>query len=127
MRANHVRHFIGVLLISAAVSSAAVVASPPAAAAGSNSAARACKPPDYPGSGYFTSLSVKRTSCAKGGALAVAYYRCRTENGKAGRCNRKVNGYRCTEKRNAIATEIDALVRCRRGARRVTHTYQQNL
>jgi hypothetical protein len=126
MRANHVRHFIGVLLISAAAASAGAVASPPAVAT-SSSAARSCKPPDYPGSGYFTSLSVKNTSCAKGGALAVAYYRCRTENGKAGRCKRKVNGYRCTEKRNAIATEIDALVRCRRGAKRVTHTYQQNL
>jgi hypothetical protein len=90
-------------------------------------AARQCAVPDYPGSGYFTSLSVKRTSCATGGRLARAYYRCRTENGKAGRCRRGVMGFSCSETRSSIPTELNARVRCKRGAKRVIHTYQQNL
>lgn len=109
----------------AAAAALLVAATPGGAAAGS--AARTCKPPAYPGSGYFTSLSVKRTTCRTGKKLALAYYRCRTENGKAGRCNRRVMRFRCTEERNSIATEIDARVRCKRGGKRVVHTYQQNI
>jgi hypothetical protein len=91
-------------------------------------AARDCQPPDYPGSGYFTSLSVKGTTCATGKKLARAYYRCRVEaGGKRGRCNRRVMRYSCTETRQSIATEFNARVKCRRGAKRITHTYQQNL
>src|SRR5215213_2127994 len=90
-------------------------------------AARACNPPHYPGAGYFTSLTVRRTSCAIGRKLARAYHRCRTENGKEGRCERRVKGLGCTEKRNSIPTEITARVRCKRGEARVTHTYQQDL
>jgi hypothetical protein len=90
-------------------------------------AARSCTAPDYPGSGYFTSLTVKRTTCAAGRKLARAYYRCRTETGPAGRCQRRVLGYTCSEQRNSIPTELDARVRCKRGAKRVTHTYQQDL
>ena len=72
------------------------------------SAAKACSVPKYPSSGYFTSLNVKHVSCATGRKLALAYYRCK-------------------EKRNSIATEIDARVTCRRGSRTITHTYQQNI
>ena len=53
---------------------------------------------------------------------------CRTEaGGKRGRCNRRVMRYSCTETRQSISTEFNALVRCKRGAKRITHTYQQNL
>ena len=50
-------------------------------------------------------------------AFVVAYYKCRTKNGTrpAGRCTTTVRGFRCTEKRESIATEIDARVTCRRG------------
>jgi hypothetical protein len=91
------------------------------------SAARVCPTPRYPGTGYFTSLTVERVSCSAGRSVALAYYRCRTRTGPAGRCRSRVRGYRCRERRNAIPTEIDARVTCRRGARRVTHTYQQDL
>jgi hypothetical protein len=90
-------------------------------------ASRVCATPKYPGTGYFTSLTVSRVSCTTGKAVALAYYRCRTRNGPAGRCHRRVRGYSCRERRNAIATEIDARVTCRRGARRVVHTYQQDV
>ena len=90
-------------------------------------AARVCEPPEYPGSGYFTSLSVKGVRCATGRKVALAYHRCRLEQGKAGKCTRRVLRFRCTENRNRIPTELNARVKCRRGTDRVTHTYQQNL
>lgn len=90
------------------------------------SGARRCAAPRYPGTGYFTSLTVTGVSCATGRKLAVAYYHCRLRHGTAGRCRGGVMGYRCTERRNTIPTEIDARVTCRRGSRRVVHTYQQD-
>jgi hypothetical protein len=90
-------------------------------------AAGSCPPPKYPGSGYFTSLSVKNTSCSTGSRVAVAYYRCRLRHGKAGRCSGGVLGFSCSERRVSISTEIDARVTCRHSKEEVVHTYQQNL
>jgi len=90
-------------------------------------AATTCKPPSrYPSSGYFTSLTVSGTSWTTGRKLTLAYYRCRTKNGRAGTCRTRVLRYRCTEKRNRIPTEINARVTCKRGSRTIVHTYQQN-
>jgi hypothetical protein len=106
----------------AAVCLAAVAAAAPATAS-----ARSCTPPDYPGSGYFTSLKVSHVSCSTGRTVTLAHYRCRTENGRKGRCKRRVRGYRCSENRfSTIPTEFNARVTCKRGARRVIYTYQQN-
>jgi hypothetical protein len=86
-----------------------------------------CTTPKYPGVGYFTSLRVTGVGCATGRKLVVAYYHCRVRHGgKTGRCPGGVMRYRCTEKRNTIPTEIDARVTCRRGSRRIVHTYQQD-
>lgn len=123
MTSRHVRVAVGAAVVAAGLLVSALLTATPSVAG----SARDCQPPDYPGSGYFTSLSVKGVSCRTGRKLALAYYRCRTEHGKAGRCNRRVMRFSCTEQRNSIATEIDARVRCRRGGQRVTHTYQQNL
>src|SRR4051794_24791561 len=73
-------------------------------------AARACTVPKYPGSGYFTSLTVTRTTCPTGRKVALAYYRCRIKHGPAGRCHRDVLGFSCHEIRQSIPTEIDARV-----------------
>lgn len=90
--------------------------------------AKSCSAAKYPGDGYFTSLSVSGTSCAKGREVQRAHYRCRVRNGgKDGRCNRRVEGYRCRETRNRIATELNARVRCTRGSAVIRFTYQQNL
>jgi hypothetical protein len=104
-------------------------ASPASAAAPAAHASRACNPPDYPGSGYFTSLNVRRVTCKFGRKLARAYYRCRTQSGPAGRCHRRrVLHFRCREvARVRISTELNGRVRCTRGGKRVVHTYQQNL
>ena len=97
-----------------------------AVAAPGTASAKTCSTPDYPGSGYFTSLSVKNTTCAKGRAVALAHYRCRTETGRKGRCSRRVKGFRCTEKRQSIPSQFDSRVTCIDGGKRVVFTYQQN-
>lgn len=91
---------------------------------------RTCNPPKYPGSGYFTGkIRVTNISCTYGKKFVVAFYKCRTKNGSkpAGRCTKKVLGFRCTEVRKSIPTEIDSRVTCRRGTQRIVHTYQQNI
>ena len=88
--------------------------------------AATCKPPTYPGSGYFTSLKVTKVSCATGKSVALAFHKCRTKHGISGRCASKVKGYSCREKRQSIATEIDGSVTCTYGARKVALKYQQN-
>ncbi|MEA2151014.1 MAG: hypothetical protein QOD69_2844 [Solirubrobacteraceae bacterium] len=109
-------------LVALPLAAVAALAGAPAARAAS------CSPPKYPGQGYFTSLSVAKVGCATGRKVAVAYYKCRIKKGRSGRCTSKVLGYSCREtKRVKIPTELDARVSCSRGARRVTHTYQQNL
>lgn len=89
-------------------------------------AARTCSSPQYPGTGYFTSLSVKGTSCSTGRKVELAYYRCRVRHGAAGRCSGGVLGFSCSEHRNSIPTEIDARVTCRHRKEEVVHTYQQD-
>ncbi len=88
--------------------------------------AKTCANPPFPGSGYFTSLSVKKTGCAAGKAVALAWTNCRRGNGPKGRCTQKVKGYSCTEKRVSIPTEFDGVVSCRKGHKRVKFSYQQN-
>ena len=88
--------------------------------------AATCKPPKYPGSGYFTTLKVTKVSCSTGSSVALAFHKCRVKNGIKGRCTSRVKGYSCKETRQSIATEIDGRVKCTRGSRKVELTYQQN-
>lgn len=80
------------------------------------------------GSGYFTSLAATRISCSYGKSFRRSHWRCRTNSGSrpAGRCAR-VRGFRCSERRNSIPTEIDARVTCRRGSQKIVYTYSQPL
>ena len=90
--------------------------------------AKSCSSAKYPGDGYFTSLSVKGTSCASGKTVQKHHYSCRVRNGgKDGRCSSRVDGYSCSERRNRISTEINAKVTCKKGSRKIVFTYQQNL
>lgn len=90
-------------------------------------AARTCKPPSYPGQGYFTSLRVAHVSCATGRKVTLAHYRCRVKHGRKGRCG-GVLGYRCAEgTRQTSSIEYNARVTCKRGTRRVIYTYTQDL
>lgn len=77
------------------------------------------------GVSYVTSLEVKRVTCARGKKVVRAYHACRkARGGIKGRCPR-VNGYRCTERRETISTQFSAKATCRKGSRRVIHTYSQ--
>ena len=79
------------------------------------------------GASYVTSLSVKKTSCKKGKAVVRAYHKCRRAHGWKGKCGHKVKGYSCKRKYLAKSTfQYDARVTCKRGAKRVVHTYTQN-
>ena len=111
---------LGGCLAVACIAAIFVIAAPATAAA------RSCSAPAYPGSGYFTSLKVSHVGCKAGRTVTLAHYRCRTEHGKKGRCKRRVHGYRCSERRNSIPTEINSRVTCKKGAKRVVYTYQQN-
>ena len=95
------------------------------------SAAKSCgvKSSDYPGSGYFTSLTVKGVTCSKGKKVARAHYRKRLDNGgKDGEFEGRVKRFRCGESsRNKTSTELNARVTCERGSKRIKFTYQQNL
>ena len=84
---------------------------------------------DYPGEGYFTSLSAKGVSCTKAKSVARAHYSKRVDNGgKDGEFNGKVKKFRCRESdRNKTSTELNARVTCKKGDKRVKFTYQQNL
>ena len=74
---------------------------------------------------YVTSLQVSHVSCSGGKSLVRAYYRCRKANGGVKGTCRRVRGYTCSEKRQSIRTQFSAKATCRRGSRRVVHTYTQ--
>jgi hypothetical protein len=114
----------GALVVALAALAGALLAGAPTVAS-----AATCSDGRLPdGNGYFTSLTVTKVSCKTGRKVVLAYYACRIKKGKKARCTDKVMGYSCREvKRTQIPTEINARVSCRRGARRVVHTYQQNL
>jgi hypothetical protein len=113
-------------VMAIATVTAIVCAGSPAGASPVAQAGRTCSVPKYPGLGYFTSLTVTGTSCGTGDKLIVAYYKCRTRSGPAGRCSGSVLGFTCHEQRNSIPTEIDARVTCKRHGATVVHTYQQD-
>jgi len=79
------------------------------------------------GTSYVLSLKSRRVSCPKAKRTVKAFHSCRHKNGKAGRCRGRVRGFRCSEKRlSASSIQYDARVTCKRGSKRVKHTYTQN-
>lgn len=68
-------------------------------------------------------------SCATAHKLIKAYYKCRVASpspGKSGKCTSPVLGFKCTEKRtDAIKTQFDANVTCRKGKAKITTKYTQ--
>jgi hypothetical protein len=119
-----------ILLAAAALSALAILPAGALAASGPEAvAAKSCSLAGKTrslGPTYTTSLSVKRTSCAKGRGLVTAYYNCRKRNGgRKGRCG-GVSGYSCSERRyNVIKTQFDAKATCKKGRKKVVHTYTQ--
>lgn len=106
-----------------------------------HAAERACaldynKYPKYPvkndKGGYFTSLRVTNTTCKDGKDQMLAWYKCRIAKGLQGRCTKKVRNYSCTEKRNAVQVGagddvFSARVTCKKGSKKIVHTYDQEV
>lgn len=93
-------------------------------------ASKSCKASSKPralGPTYTTSLRVRSTRCGSGRRVVRAWYECRVRaGGRDGRCRSRVLGYRCSERRsNVIPSQFDAVVACKKGGRRVRHTYTQ--
>ncbi len=84
----------------------------------------------FPPASYVTSLTVRHVSCSKGKRITRAYHRCRKAHGGAGgHCPIRVQKFRCREgKRLAVpGVQYNATVNCKRGKKRVTSTYTQNI
>src|SRR3954447_12681269 len=113
---------------------AAVVASSLIAAGGAGAspqvhAARDChvQYQSTKGGYYVTSIHVRHTSCATGKAVVRAYTKCRRAHGWRGKCGHRVKGFSCKRHiQESTPVQYDASVTCRRGGKRVTHTYTQN-
>jgi hypothetical protein len=88
-------------------------------------AAKSCRVGDTRsyGTTYVTSISVSGTSCRSGRRVIRAFHACRP--GKSGRCNKRVSGYSCSERRVSGRTQYDSRVTCRNGSKVVKHTYTQ--
>ena len=83
---------------------------------------------DKYGPSYITSLKVTNTTCARGKQVVRAFHKCRhAHGGRDGRCPKSARpaGYRCSETRNKIATQLTGKVTCRKGVARVVHTYTE--
>ena len=109
------------------LSSSPLPSSPPyRAAASRRRSAATCTPPKYPGSGYFTSLSVTKVTCATGKKVALAFHKCRTKNGRQGPLRGEGRGLRLHREAHDDLDRDQRPRHCKRGTRKVLHTYQQN-
>jgi hypothetical protein len=120
-----------VLVAASALVLIALVAAGGAGASPEVHAAKACHLSTHDqrhlGASYVTSLSVRHTSCSNGKAVVRAYQKCRRAHGWKGKCGHRVKGYSCSRHIQASSpVQYDAKVTCRRGGKRVTHTYTQN-
>jgi hypothetical protein len=114
----------GGLLVAALVVPVAVQASPIAYVARAHACNIRGKQRKL-GTTYVTSVKVSRVSCSRALRFVKAYHKCRHKHGAAGRC-RRLRGYKCSEKREAIPTQYDSRATCSKGRRRITQTYTQN-
>src|SRR3954447_22503095 len=79
------------------------------------------------GASYVGSLNVRHTSCGKGKKVVKAYQHCRAAHGWRGKCRHRVKGYKCKRHiRESSSVQYDATVTCKRGGKRVVHTYTEN-
>ena len=104
---------------------AATAACAVAGSAASPALAKTCPRPDYPGQGYFNKVEAFGISCGGAKDVVIGHYKCRTKNGIKGKCP-SFSGWRCTEKRQAIATEYNAKVTCTKSGRKVVYYYNQD-
>jgi hypothetical protein len=130
-------------LVALSALAAALFASAQAPLGGvAHAAERACslnfnQYPRYPEKsgkgGYFTSLRVTNTTCKDGKDQMLAWYKCRIKKGVQGKCTQaRVRNYKCTEKRGSVQVGagddvFSARVTCKKGSKKVVHTYDQDV
>jgi hypothetical protein len=93
-----------------------------------SAAAKTCATPAYPsGDGSFSSLKVTKATCGKAKKVALAFHKCRTKTGPAGRCVKRVEGFACQEVRTNTPGEISARVTCKKKKKKVTFGFRQTV
>ena len=111
------------LVAAAALTAAALLASSAPATAGSCSVAGKER---KLGATYVTKVSTSGVGCASALRFVKRYHGCRHRHGgRDGRC-RRLDGYRCSEKRTTSPTQYDSRATCRKGSRRISQLYTQN-
>jgi hypothetical protein len=75
------------------------------------------------GTTYVTKITTRRVTCRKAKKVVRAFHKCR--KGARGRCGRRVLRFRCSENRTFGAGSFYSNVVCKRGGKRVRHTYTQ--
>src|SRR5262245_30498345 len=118
----------------AALAAAAVLILPAAAPASGPTAvaAKSChlslNQQRHLGTTYVLNLRVSGVSCRTGRKVVKAYHGCRhSRGGPDGTCG-SVSGWSCSEHRfNKSRFSYDATATCKKGSRRVKHTYTQNI
>ena len=113
------------LIISAAVA-VGLTAGPGVAPA----AAKDCGFSRSLGATYVTNINAKRVSCPKAKDVIRAFNSCRRDNGGAdGKCRRRVSGgFNCNEgRRQSSPIQYSAPVTCKKGRKRVSFRYTQNI
>jgi hypothetical protein len=78
------------------------------------------------GTTYVLSIRKRNISCRKAKALIRKFHACRKAGpkGPRGRC-RSPGSWRCRENRTSGRGSFDSTTRCRKGGKRVRHTYTQ--
>ena len=93
--------------------------------------------------GYYLGLTVSGgATCSSARSLQAAWQSCRLKSSRAAKCQgagqapnlpakkykvAKLHGYKCTEVRQAIPTQVTGAVSCTSGKKKVSWTYQQNV
>jgi hypothetical protein len=79
------------------------------------------------GPSYVEELSVSGTSCSGAESLVKAYNSCRLKaGGLKGHCTAKVDGFKCTERRQASPDQFIAVTTCTKSRAAVDFIYSED-
>ena len=116
---------VAVLAASAAMTAIAPASAPAKTGSPTATASKTCNVGDtlsY-GNTYVTKITTRRVTCRKAKRVVRAFHKCR--KGARGRCGHRVLRFSCSEDRTFGAGSFYSNVVCKRGRKRVRHTYTQ--
>jgi hypothetical protein len=117
----------GALLAALAIG---ILAGPASAAPVATASASCSIGGSYLPASYVTSIKTTRVGCGKAKKVVKAYHACRkAQGGIAGKCTKKVKGFKCKEGRRATApgVQYSTTATCRKGGKKIVSAYIQNL